>query len=97
MKIETYILPRFKRFRTLNPGIKRLLFALTFPVFAGALILFIGSVICLLILPYEDPVGEIAAISSFVVLSYFAFWIVIRVIIWVYDGFFPANPSNLNS
>lgn len=92
MNIDKLIIPRFKRFKQMGIGLKRLLFVLTFPFgFLGFLVL-IGSGVLFL---FDDHRSYIlsAFISGISFGGYFVFWILVRVILWVYDGYNEKEPE----
>lgn len=74
------LIPAFKRFKTINLGVKRMLFALGIPIvifLAGATIdgdkTFQG-------IPF-------VFLAFFTVIYWIFYWVIIKVILWVYDGF----------
>ena len=73
MNIDKLIFPRFKRFETMNLGLKRMLFVLTF----FPLLFLVGAIIC--VMYYENRKG-IDAISAFAICFaiYIGFWIICR-------------------
>ncbi|SNS04623.1 hypothetical protein SAMN06295967_102228 [Belliella buryatensis] len=87
MNIDKFILPRFKRFRTVHIGIKRLLFVLTFPIFITSILAFIYCLFEMYIGPSYLDADVGAGISFVLALSYLVFWTLVRIVIWVYDGF----------
>ena len=80
MKINT-------RIEKLNPGLKRLLFviSLIFPTYVASIMDNSDNVFYLFELMFEK--GEfITAIFAYILL-FFLFWILVRIILWIVDGF----------
>jgi hypothetical protein len=80
MKEKDFIFVYFKRFDTLNKGLLRVLIFLTIPatiinIMAGLYHIFIRG----------DGVGVTLIIST--PIFYVAFWVVFRLLVWIYDGF----------
>lgn len=94
MNIDKFIFPKFKRFDSMNLGLKRLLFLLSFP---PTVILTVGFVFALtynsIVVPHrkEDPVAFF--IPIFIVIAYILFWVIVRLFFWTYDGFIQ-NSNN---
>jgi hypothetical protein len=82
MSIDHFIFPRFKRFSTMNLGLKRMLFLISFPLFIFGLGVFLYS---LLVgdLRNDEPL----IILGIIVGSYLGFWVFVRLVYWVVDGF----------
>lgn len=93
MNIDKLIYPRFKRFETMNLGLKRLLFLVTFPICVLALFMAIANVIILLTSDqdFDSDSGMIILTSISIILCYIPFWVSVRILYWVFDGFFQGK------
>jgi len=89
MNIDKLIFPRFKRFKTMNLGLKRLSFLLTF----SSAIIALGGLSGFWYLNEIPDKGAFLALGLIVGL-YVGFWILLRIIYWIIDGFKPEVKSN---
>jgi Na+/pantothenate symporter len=82
MNIDYLIIPRFKRFQSMNLGLKRMLFLLTFIPALG----FIGAILWFMYFENMDGTDGLL-VFAISVSCYVAFWTFIRTIYWIVDGF----------
>ena len=93
MNIDKLISPRFKRFQTMNLGLKRLLFLVTFPVCVLALVIGISGVIIMFAndQSFKSDSGLMIVTGVSIVLCYIPFWVSVRILYWIFDGFVQSK------
>lgn len=77
MNVDKLIYPYYDRFNTLNLGIKRLLFLLIFPVMIVLVLIGVAGI-------GNDRIYLLILIGPSL---YMLFWVLVRTILWVLDGF----------
>jgi len=84
MNIDKLIFPFYNRFKTLNVGVKRLLFLLTFPVMIIIVLIGIAGI-------GNDRIYLLILLGP---MLYMLFWILVRACLWVFDGFIQNGSGN---